>query len=350
MKLLKLTVGISIILASSNAFADPKLTGTLKAQLIDDTQHRVVKNLATDTIVSDTKTGRPNFYGASRFKFSGSEKFGQNKELTASYSMEYNIALDNDSERTRFTARSVYASLDHKTYGRIRYGRITSPETDFDIGVTHSNIWGGIYPFGGFAPRHNNALQYYSPYFGKDKGTRIKLHYGMDENNSTDNRIPTFINDVRTNKRRDMAVAQIAHNDKVWGWGASYSHAGDDFKALTGMVRYAKDKQWQSSLVVRGADYNSQHNELGVFLVGSYNLPQSKEVQVYGQVGHAKGFEGNDATLTNAAVGVAKNFKAGGDRIVLFAEMGGEKYEQKTATTQSNLDTFGFGVGANYRF
>lgn len=102
--------------------------------------------------------------------------------------------------------------------------------------------------------------------------------------------------------------------------------------------------------MVRGADYNSSYDEKAIYVASFYNLPQAKDWQVYGQVGHAKNFEGKDAVLTNAAVGVAKSLKAGGDRMSIFAEMGGEKYEERTRTTRRNIDVFGVGVGANYRF
>lgn len=353
MKLLKLTIAVGVILASGSAFADPRISGTLKAQLIADSNTRTATNLTTN-VSNTSKENRPFLFGDSRIKFSGSEKFGKDKELTASYSLEYNISTDNDVDL--FTARSVYASLDHKTYGRIRYGRMTTPETDFDIAVSQSYVWGGALPFGGFAPRHNNALQYYSPYFGKDKGTRVKLHYGMDENNRTDNRVTTFINGSSTNLRRDMAVAQILHNDQTWGWGASYSQAGSDFKALTGMVRYTKDQQWNTAMTLRTADFNSGSNEVGILLASTYKMAGFKDAQLYGQLAHTQNFRGRkDNIITNGVIGVSKDIRAGSNRLSIFAEMGGG--QQKSNATNSSgqpvkdkTSVFGVGVGANYKF
>lgn len=349
MKQLSLYIAIGAVALGSQAYATPKITGTLKAFIQEDTKHTVEKN-ATTTL-QDEKTGRAELYGTSRLKFSGSEKL--NDVLTASYSLEYDFHLDNERENT-FRSRSTYASIDHKEYGRIRAGRMTSPEDDLDIGVTVGENWGVALPFTGFGGRSNNALQYYSPYFGEEKKTRVKLHYGMDENNDTERSINTYVDGKRVSKKRDNAVAQILHNGKTFGWGLSYTQAGDDFNAISAMARYQVTPELNAALLVRQADYKSGNKETGAFASSSYNLENNW--RVYGQAGYTENFSGvKDASVTIGAIGISKDIKTSGGRATIFGELAGERYERTRTnssgvTTNLTEDTYGFGTGLVYKF
>lgn len=347
MKKLSLFCAVGAVLLSGQAYADPRLTGTLKAIIQEDTKHELQKNLSTGEVLKDQKSGRAEMTGSSRLKFSGSNKV--NDLMTFAYSIEYDLRLDSSRSST-FRPRSTYVSLDHKGYGRIRAGRMTSPEDDLDVGVTVGDNWGVALPFTGFGGRSNNAIQYYSPYFGKDKGTRVKLHYGMDENDSSDRAFNTYVDGVATQKRRDSFVAQIMHTNKKYGWGFAYTHAGSDFSALTGMVRYQFTPKLHMALLTRQADYNSGSNETGAFVSASYNL--DKDWRAYGQVGYAENFSGRKgADVVIGAVGVAKEIKASVGRATIFAELAGERYE-RSGSNNINLreDQYGFGTGLVYKF
>lgn len=351
MKKLSLFCAVGAVLLSGQAHADPKISGTIKATILDERLHSVERNETTNTLRSDTKTGRPILNGKSRFKYSGSNKI--NDVLTASYSFEYTINID--SEEDNFDSRSTYVSLDHKKYGRIRAGRMTSPENDFDIGVTNGDSLGTALPFSGFGPRYNNAFQYYSPYFGKEKATRIKLHYGMDENNDeVDREFRTFVDGKRTSKKRDGAVAQIMHNGKKYGWGLVYTQAGDDFKSFAGMARYQFTPKFSFSVLARQADFNSGSKETGAFVSANYDL--QKDWRVYGQTGYTENFGGaKDATLNNLAIGVAKQIKTSSGRAVIFGELTGDWYETVRTSSSGHIinrqdDTIAAEMGLVYRF
>lgn len=340
--------------ASTSAIAAPKITGTVRAELIADKKDTLEKNLSTGAVLKDETTDRPEFYGSSRLKFSGSEKLSDT--LTASYSIEYDFYLDSDrttDDNTNLRSRSTYASLDHKQYGRIRLGRMTNPEDDLDISLANGNAWGTALPFTGFGGRSNNTIQYYSPYFGADKATRVKLHYAMDENNDTDRSIVTYQAGKRENKKRDVATAQILHKGDTLGWGLSYTQAGNDMNALTAMAQY-NAKHWGVGLVARQADYNTDDNEVGAFAVAYYVLPNG--MQVYGQGGYADNWRGQkDTSSTIGAFGVSKEIKTASGRATAFVELSGEKYDNTRTNSKGdriNLkdDTIGIGTGLVYKF
>lgn len=332
---------------NAHAFT-PKITGTLKAHLESDNYKSVQTNTTKNTVTT-REAERNYFYGGSRIKVSGSEKI--NDTLTAAYSLEYNIFIDSD-DKNNFTPRSTYASLDHKTYGRLRYGRMTSPENDFDIGVAQTNLIGGFLPFSSFGVRSNNALQYYTPYFGKDNSVRIKLHYGINESDSGTS-VATYINNSRRTIQRDMAAAQIAYNDKTLGLGLSYSRAGRDFNAIAGMASYKKDRLGMAT-VARVADFNSGYKEAGV--LGSLSYSMDNSWKTYGQFGYSQNFEGiKDVRLVNTALGVGKDFKLNSGRASVFAEVAGEFYTRtRTNSDGDTIDvkdtTYGIATGVNYRF
>lgn len=336
------------LVGQAHAFT-PKVSGTLKAHLKSDNYDGSSTNLATN-VETKTKQARNHLDGESRLRISGSQKL--NDVLTAAYSLEYNVALDNDDKTRNFTSRSTYASLEHKEYGRVRYGRMTSPENDFDMGVAQSSLIGGFLPFSSFGVRSSNALQYYSPYFGKDKGVRIKLHYGMDENSEHDTSVRTYINDSRRTIRRDLAAAQISYSNKTLGLGLNYSQAGNDFNAIAGMVSYKKDRIG-AGLVARVADFNSGRKESGVLGALSYTLDNSW--RTYGQIGYSQNFEGRDINLTSTAIGIGKEIKGDKGRASVFAEVAGELYKGNQTDRSGNpirVDdkTYGAAVGLNYRF
>ncbi|MDO4894770.1 porin [Moraxella sp.] len=350
MKYSVLCCAVLSVLVSTSAMAAPRITGTIKTQIIDDTTHRVDKNLTTGQTTIDEKTGRPEFYGSSRLKVSGSEKI--NDVLTAYYSLEYDFQVDQDRETNNFRSRSTYISLDHKNYGRIRVGRMTNPEDDMDMAVTKGDNWGTVMPFTQFGGRANNAIQYYSPYFGKDKDIRVKLHYGMDENSEYDRTVRTTVDGRSVEKKRDVSSAVIMKNGMGLGWGASYARAGSDFDAITGMVRYNTEK-WGLALVARQADYKTNDKEVGAFVSGVYNLED--DWQVYGQAGHVDHYRGGDSSSTIGAVGVSKDFQGRDGRTTIFAEAAGEKYKNKRTNSRGQIidrqdDIVGFGVGASYKF
>lgn len=349
MKYSVLCVAVCAALVGQAYAFTPKLSGTLKAHLKSDNYDGLSTNLATN-IDTKTKQSRNHLDGESRLRVSGSQKL--NDVLTAAYSLEYNVALDNDDSTRNFTSRSTYASLEHKDYGRVRYGRMTSPENDFDMGAAQSTLVGGALPFSSFGVRSSNAFQYYSPYFGKDKGMRIKLHYGMDENSEHDTAVRTYINDSRRTIRRDLAVAQITYSNKTVGFGLTYSQAGSDFNAIAGMASYRKDR-FDAGLVARVADFNSGRKESGVLGSLSYTLDNSW--RAYGQVGYSQNFEGRDIDLTSTAVGIGKEIKGDKGRASVFAEVAGELYKGNQTDRSGNQirvddKTYGAAVGLNYRF
>lgn len=342
MNKLYVCIALGMVILGNHAYANPKITGTVKAIAQQDIQHTVDKNASTGTITKDEKTDRPEFKGSSRIKLSGSNKI--NDTLTAAYSLEYDFNLDSDRSRN-LRSRSTYISLEHKAYGRIRAGRMTSPEDDLDISVTVGDNWGAYVPFSLLGGRSNNAIQYYSPYFGQDKKTRVKLHYAFDENLSSDAEIYTFINGTLSPKKRDSAVAQILHNGKTLGWGLSYTHAGQDFKALTGMVRYQATPKLNLALMARQANFNSGNNEIGAYVSTSYTL--DNQWRVYGQAGYSDNYQGRkDQTVAIGAVGTSKDFKIGGNRATIFGEFAGEYLESPSR----KRDTYGLGTGIVYKF
>lgn len=355
MKQLSLCCAVGMLLVSGHAYANPKISGTIKAIVQEDTLYVEERNKTTNTVLKDESSGRAEMKGSSRLKFSGSHKL--NDVLTASYSLEYEFGIDSAraNSGTEFRPRSTYVSLDHKQYGRIRAGRMTNPENDFDVGVTNGDNWAALHPFSSFGERANNAIQYYSPYFGKDKKTRIKLHYGMDENSSADTRFNTYYNIVdRQEVRRDVATAQIANNGKTFGWGLAYTQAGSDYNAIAGMVRYNPNAKLGLGLTLRQTDYNGQEKEKSIFTGASYSL--EKDMRVYGQFGYSDGFTGRKGyDLTIAALGVSKEYKVGSGRALIFGEVAGERY-QKNRTNSSghsvvtNEDTLGWGTGIVYKF
>lgn len=347
MKYTLLCLALSTAFVSS-AYASPKITGTLKAHLMSDNYSATINNLTKGTSNKQT-LGRHTLDGSSRLKFSGSNKI--NDVLTASYSLEYNLKLD-DNSNTNFSPRSTYASLDHKTYGRIRYGRMTSPENDFDMGAAQSSLVGGLLPFTNFGVRSDNALQYYTPYFGKDNSIRVKLHYGMDENQD-DTRVTTYVNNSKRTIRRDMAAAQITYSNKKMGLGLAYSRAGEDFNAISGMASIKQDK-WRAGVVARVADLNSQHKEMGVLGSLSYNLENAW--QAYGQLGYTENFEGRKGYLASGALGISKELKVSSGKANVFAEVAGDraKDEERSRSSgdliETKASTYGAAVGLNYRF
>lgn len=365
MKKLSLFCAIGAVLLSGQAHADPKISGTIKAIVQQDIKHEVRHDLTRNEITKDEKSGRAILNGASRLKFSGSNKI--NDILTVSYSFEYDIALDydrkdrKDRKEKNFDSRSTYASLDHKKYGRIRVGRMTNPEDDLDIGVTVGDNLGTLSPFASFGGRSNNAIQYYSPYFGKDKGTRIKLHYGMDENNDiimeddTESIFNTYVGGTEfTEKKRDHIVAQIMHNNKTYGWGLAYTQAGKDYKSLAGMLRYQPNPKLTLGLLVRQADQNSPYKELGGYISASYTM--DNKWRVYGQTGYSTNLNGvKDTKLNNGAIGLSKEIKTSSGRATIFGELAGDWYDRTRISSRGNTikttqDTLGFGAGLIYKF
>lgn len=348
MKKLSLFCAIGAVLLSSQAHADPKISGTIKAIIQQDNMHIVSRKETDNTIVKDAKEGRAELNGRSRLKFSGSNKI--NDVLTASYSLEYDLEIDRDGG-DNFDSRSTYVSLDHKKYGRIRAGRMTSPENDFDVAVTIGDTGAAGMMVTGFGVRTNSTIQYYSPYFGKDKGTRIKLHYGMDENNGTERTFYTFVDGERVGKKRDNAVAQIMHNNKVYGWGLSYTQVGNDFNAISLMGRYNINPRLTLQALARQADYKSGSKENGLFVSANYDL--GNNVRAYGQTGRTENLFGvKGGTVTSGAFGVAKDIKTSTGRATIFGELTGYKRTSYDTVEkiETKIDNFGFGTGIVYKF
>lgn len=349
MKKLSLFCAIGAVLLSGQAYANPKISGTVKAIIQEDSMHTVSRRESDNAVLKDTKEGRTELNGKSRLKFSGSNKI--NDVLTASYSLEYDLEIDRDGG-DNFDSRSTYMSLDHKKYGRIRAGRMTSPENDFDIAVTVGDTTAASMLMTAFGMRTNSTIQYYSPYFGKNEGkTRIKLHYALDEDNKTERTLYTFIDGERVGKKRDIAVAQILHNNDKYGWGFAYTQAGNDFSAISAMGRYNIDARITLQALLRQADYKSGSKENAVFVSANYDLGNS--MRAYGQAGRTENLFGlKDGNITSGAFGVAKDIKTSTGRATVFGELTGYKRTSYDPTEKINttIENFGFGTGIVYKF
>ncbi|MDO4440831.1 MAG: porin [Moraxella sp.] len=358
--MLYITIGLSLI--STVAHADPKISGKLRMELLHESQKIESTRLSNGAVSNSKDSGRTNLYAPGEIKFSATQKIDDT--WTTRYSLTYLTDLDGDGGKN-FRPGTTYISLEHKDYGRMRFGRMTTPEDEVvDVAVSYSGLMGAGKPFTNSGFRSNNAIQYYSPYFMHSKDgsrTRVKLHYGMDEN-TEDTNIRAYTKDSpyrRQDVKRDAAVAQIMRTGGKVEWGASYTHAGDELKAISGMVAY-NGVDWRVAASARKADYGTADDETGFFISGVYQ--PAKDWNVYGQVGHVENYAGQgfgvrSTDYTVGAIGVSKDFRVSNGRATAYVETAIEKLKflqpnsrQTRLSTYENEEIIGLAAGVEYRF
>lgn len=363
MKYSMLCCAVGVAFLSNAAIASPKISGEIQLEALQQSTDVVSRSLNSGRVTyPEDLYKRPTLEGAGEIKFSASQKL--NDDLTTRYSLTYLVGVADDG-RTNFRSGTTYISLDHKDYGRLRFGRMTTPEDELvDVGVARSGwLYGVGKPFTNSGFKTNNTVQYYSPYFmeSKDGRTRVKLHYAMDEKNSSVTGLRLYKDDgsnVRENKKRDVFVAQILHSGKI-DWGFAYTQAGSDLKAISGMARYNAD-DWSAALAVRQADYGTGKDETGAF--GSLIYSLQRDWAVYGQAGYVKNYAGQgfnikDTDYLVGALGVSKDFRLASGRATVYAETALEKIDfiapnssETRLSSDRKEEVLGFATGIEFKF
>lgn len=356
--LLKTATVLAVATLSSQAFAEPKISGRLYlSSLYEKTETKTTTDGVSTTTKSDA---RPTLNsGGSRIRFTGSEKINDTTDLE--YRLEYNVKLDDDNvtkegKNNNFTSRTTYVGLKHKDYGTVHFGRMYTPDDDIDyVNQAYLYSTGASNPFSYHGQRTNNTIQYTTPKFNNDK-TQIKLHYAMDEDfavykegaNNNGGSVSTFVDGKSTSVKRDLVVGHILHEDEKFDAGLSYTHAGDDFSAVRGMFSYKPTKELTLGVMAQHVDYNSKDNELGFIASAYYQLNDS--LDIYGQAGHTTNFGGvKDATQTVGSIGAIKWLKKEGTRVRAFASTSYANDSTKGAN-KTDKDTYSVETGLRVDF
>lgn len=356
--LLKTTAVLAVAALSTEAFAEPKISGRIYfSALYDNIDTKKTVDGTTSTSTSDRTTLNS---AGSRIRFTGSEKFTDKTDLE--YRLEYGVKLDDDNltkdgKSNNFFARNAYLGLKHKDYGALYIGRIYTPDDDIDyVASAYLYSSGADVPFSYYGQRTNNTIQYVKP-FNNDK-TQVKFHYAMDEDinlykegtNNNGGETVMLVNGKTVNTKRDLAAAHILHEGEKFDAGLAYTHAGD-FNAIRGMFNYRPTKELSLGIMSQQVDYNSGNNELGTVVAGYYKINDT--VDAYVQAGYADNHQGwKDAEKTTASIGAIKWLKKDGTKVRTFASL---SYVDKTsfALDANNVLTKtqneGFGVETGLR-
>lgn len=354
---IKTSCVLAVAALSTQAFAEPKVSGRLYLSTLYDNVETKTTDVSTG-VMTKSKTDRTTLNSSgSRIRVTGSEKLTDKIDLD--YRLEYSVFLDNDGAGKNFAARNTYLGLKHKDYGTVLVGRLYTPDDDIDY-VDQSYLYasGTGLPFSYFGQRTNNTIQYVSPKFNQDK-TQIKLHYAMDEDvgattgdvNNHGGAFTVFNKGVPTTQKRDMIVGHILHEDTKFDAGVAYTHAGD-FNSLRAMVSVKPNEQLTVGVMAQQTDYNNAKKELGALLSGYYKV--NGNTDVYAQAGHTKNYEGyKDGEKTIASAGVIKWLKNdGGVRLRAFGTLA---YADTTTFEHSNnqwskVQSEAVGVEAGLRY
>lgn len=360
--LLKTTAVLAVAALSTEAFAEPKISGRIYlSALYDNIDTKETTNGVTSKSSSDRTTLNSS---GSRIRFTGSEKL--NDKVDLEYRLEYGIKVDDDNltkdgKNNNFFSRNTYLGLKHKDYGTVLVGRIYTPDDDIDY-VDNGYLYasGASTPYSYFGQRTNNTIQYIAPKFNNDK-TQLKFHYAMDEDvglykegtNNNGGSVNTLVGGKKANTKRDLAVAHILHEDEKFDTGLAYTYAGD-FSAIRGMFNYKPTKEFSIGIMAQQVDYNSGNNELGALVSTYYNI--NDKLDMYAQAGYAENYEGwKDGEKTTASIGAIKWLKKDGTKVRTFASL---SYVDETsfalgadnALTKTQNEGFGLETGIRVDF
>lgn len=369
--LLKSAVVLALAALSTEALADPKISGRIYAYSPMETTE--TKTTGADGKVTTTKeTTRATINTAgSRIRVSATEKI--NDQADFEYLVEYGIYLDSENKKDDITnnliSRNAYVGLKHKDMGTVRIGRIYTPDDDIDyvhLGYLASAGAGGSMTY--FGQRTNNTIQYITPKFNDGK-TQIKLHYAIDEDkkaypaidaetkapskksssNNNGGAVTTHdANGKKSTAYRDLAAAHILHSGDNFTAGLAYTQAGSDFNAVRGMVSYDVTKELTLGVMGQRVDYKTKTPEIGVTGSVSYNLTDT--LNIYGQAGHAVNQGGvKDKSHTSATTGVVKWLKKEGSaKMRTFVSASYANENDKNAKKVSNTYSVETGLRVDF--
>lgn len=356
--LLKTATVLAVATLSTQAFAEPKVSGRL---YLATTYENLDTKTTTDGASTKSNSDRVNLNSTgSRIRFTGDEKL--NDTFGLHYFLEYGVKIDDDQatadgNHNNFFARNAYIGLKHKDYGTVRLGRIYTPDDDIDYIDNGFNYASGSgTPYSYFGQRTNNTIQYIKP-FNNDK-TQIKLHYALDEDtkafekgiNNHGGTATTLVNGKKVDTKRDIAVAHILHEGDKFDAGLAYTYAGD-FNATRGMFNYKPTKDFSIGIMAQQVDYNSGDNELGALVSSYFKITDS--LDMYAQAGYTENYEGwKDGEKTVASIGAVKWLQREGTRIRAYATT---SYVDETSFSINDKDTLvktqkdGFGIETGLR-
>lgn len=313
--LLKTATVLAIAALSSQAYADPKISGRVVGSITPQNFTDKTTNLTQNTETTTSKRDRTLFQTDARLRFHGKE--GLSDKLDFVYSLDYQLAIDAQREPANFTSRDTYIGLEHKDFGKVHFGRLLHRDYFARVLPDASIYFAGDTPWHSYSDRSNNVISLHSPSFGPDKKVNAVVNYGISEKSS----------------ESESYSGNINYNGDKLGLAAGF-RSSKGFDTVTAATTYKITDNTKVGAAINQAKYAGRGTESATLV--SFNQKLANDMTFFTHFGVADNYHGyKDGKKTNLTAGVYKTIKKDGGTIEIF---GSGNYANTTSFSVASED------------